>query len=386
MKKTRAKPLHPFMRSAGILGCLTTAFLGAFAIARPEILWSLHVDLVPADGLALLIAACIGGVFLTRGLWRSLQRFPAWRAVALLLAPFVAAGMIGLRTLHTIVADEDAGRVTAIVDSADPVHIAFAGDVGRASRTESRIFARIADLSAAHPIASLFLAGDNIYGNDPYAGAYAKRLGRPLAPIFAANVPVHAVLGSHDITSGYAHEETNEPRLGMNDHRYYEWTTKDSRCTVFALDSERLPTDPAQYRWLAGALKTCKSPNIIIFTHGPLEASDVLHGGDRELARLLMPLFKTTDVDLLISGKNHIYERRHSANGHLAFVTVGSSGKVSHPAWPEDSLRDTFYTESGVFLDISIAATKITGVAMTSDGRQVDHFELESDRVAHSPG
>jgi hypothetical protein len=209
--------------------------------------------------------------------------------------------------------------------SAPPAVLVGAGDIGNCG---SPAVAQTAQLIDRIP-GIVFTTGDNAYPNgaaanfrdcyDPYWGRHRGRT-RP-------------VPGNHDYEQAgaapyYAYFEDNAGPFGLG---YYRYTAGPWR--VFALNSE-VPVGPgsAQMQWLRAELNVNRTPCTLAYWHKPLFTSGP-NGPNRDMREIWRTLYEF-DVDLVLTGHDHLYERfapqdadgrTDSARG-IRQVTVGTGG------------------------------------------------------------
>ncbi|CAN5365917.1 hypothetical protein BH09SUM1_BH09SUM1_26970 [soil metagenome] len=364
-------------------GALAIALIGLLAASMqaPGMLWMAHIDVTQDDCFwlfasipLLFLIAVFGGLFLR--ISRALYRF-TMLAAALSVFGFLCA--VGWR--YTRETSMPISPTIAAAGGEEGAHrLFFFGDVGRDSDAEKNLAHHAAGLSAVeHPIKAVFLLGDNIYGSQPYAEAVEDRVFRPFDPIISLGVPLHAILGSHDYDGGYSEQELTEPKLGMEGRHYYRWSTPDKLVTVFALDTENIENDPAQYRWLRKEFAADDSRWRIIACHEPAFGSKINHGANRVLADLLEPLVKDPrGVSLIVNGENHFYERCKIAGSSAFDVTVGSSGRSDNVDWVSapNPMQVSGNDKDPMVLCIDINAERILGRAMTQKGVVKDEFQI----------
>ena len=105
-----------------------------------------------------------------------------------------------------------------------------------------------------------------------------------------------------------------------------------------------LDSDSEQYTWLQKDLKNAQGnrysiPWIIVGIHKPLYCSD--KGTPEGYRELLEPLMIDMDVDLLVSGHLHVYERIHPVNNYQVTVYPSNSGGSGG----DDDGDDVYYSK-----------------------------------------
>jgi len=175
----------------------------------------------------------------------------------------------------------------------------------------------------------VFTTGDNAYPNGTAAdfrNCYAPHWGRHRAR-------TRPVPGNHEYhTPGaadyFAYFEDNAGPPGTGYYMYYAGPWR-----VFALNSE-IPIGPgsSQLQWLRSELSRVATPCTMAYWHKPLFTSGP-NGPNREI-RELWRLLHEFNVDLIVTGHDHLYERfapqdadgRADASRGIRQITVGTGG------------------------------------------------------------
>jgi 3',5'-cyclic AMP phosphodiesterase CpdA len=215
---------------------------------------------------------------------------------------------------------------------------------------------------ARHRFDALLLLGDNVYPDgDP---ALVERVVlEPFQALLDDGVPLLAVLGNHDVGRGEG--DLVAARLGMP-ARWYEAVLGPVH--LLALDSTQVGSR-AQRRWLAAAL--ARSPGrfrIVALHHPPWSAG--WHGSSRDVRRAWSGLFRRHDVDLVLAGHEHDYQRSRPIRG----VTYVISGAATHLR-PTGRRRFTAAAHAAHhFVDLAVHRDRLVL-------RAVGHGGVELDRV-----
>jgi len=198
------------------------------------------------------------------------------------------------------------------VRPARPTVIAAFGDWGIRGGRAAEV---VALMGRFRPLDAVVTTGDNAYGTGQRGeAAFARSL---VEPLLRRRVPFYASLGNHDVvTRDGAHVMR---ALGIPGHWY---TRTIGPVQLVVLDSNR-PADKAQAAFLKGVLAapTAATFRVVVFHHPASSCS--LHGANREVDRLWVPLLRGK-ADLVLAGHNHTYER--FMVGTLPYVTTGGGG------------------------------------------------------------
>lgn len=188
------------------------------------------------------------------------------------------------------------------------------GDFGVGGDRERGTGAAVERFLAARPADALVTLGDNDYTERPRA--FRRNWTEAFGWAAADGLLVAGTLGNHDVRVDGGRYEFG--LLGMPG-RYYQRRVGD--VALFLLDSNNL--GPAQLRWLDGALARTDAPwKVVAFHHPPFSCGGYL--GDQRVRRALVPLFERHDVDLVLSGHDHNYQRFRRAG--VTYVVHGGGG------------------------------------------------------------
>jgi 3',5'-cyclic AMP phosphodiesterase CpdA len=188
------------------------------------------------------------------------------------------------------------------------------GDFGVGGDRERGTGAAVERFLAARPADALVTLGDNDYTERPRA--FRRNWTEAFGWAAADGLLVAGTLGNHDVRVDGGRYEFG--LLGMPG-RYYQRRVGD--VALFLLDSNNL--GPAQLRWLGGALaRTDAVWKVVAFHHPPFSCGGYL--GDQRVRRALVPLFERHDVDLVLSGHDHNYQRFRRAG--VTYVVHGGGG------------------------------------------------------------
>lgn len=244
------------------------------------------------------------------------------------------------------------------------VRFAVLGDVGTGEADEIAMAGRVASLGAADPFDVLLLLGDNVYPDGNPARLGATVFG-PFGSVLDAGAELLPVLGNHD--AGYAIEQV--AALGMPGR----WYAREIGEVLFlGLDSTDAE-NPAQLRWLENTLATSRARWIIAAMHHP-PFSAGLHGSDEDTRESFVPLFERYEVDLVLAGHDHDYQRSVPIGG-ITYVVSGGGAKVR----PTGSAAFTAASAAVLhFVEVAVWADRMELTAISLDGT-FDHAVLNGD-------
>ena len=174
-----------------------------------------------------------------------------------------------------------------------------AGDIGFCGTLGAEATARLLDRFPG----TVFTAGDNAYmtgSREEFQNCYGPGWGRHLARTRPA-------VGNHDfMNGGAAYYQYFGPSAGAPGSGYYSYPV--GPWNVIVLNSE-IPSasGSAQMAWLRNELMTKRPACTAVIWHRPLFSSG-RHGDNPDMRDVWRTLYEF-DVDLVIGGHDHTYER-----------------------------------------------------------------------------
>jgi len=205
------------------------------------------------------------------------------------------------------------------------------------------------------PFDLVLMLGDNIYDRHT-ADDYARKFEQPYKPLLDAGVEFRAAIGNHDDSGQVRYRHFN-----MGGERYYSFRRSDlplgrlagGGVRFWVLDSRTL--DPEQLAWLEKGLAQTGSNWRIVYFHHPIYTSGRYQSAARPLRAALEPILVAGEVDVVMSGHEHFYERLHPQRGVFYFVS-GAAGSLRIT-----DIRDTGLTAKGFDTDYSFMLMEISG-------------------------
>jgi hypothetical protein len=225
------------------------------------------------------------------------------------------------------------------------VRFAVIGDNGTGDRPQYQVAEQMQRLHDAFAFDFVVMLGDNLYGGETPLD-FKKKFEDPYGPLLQGGVKFYASLGNHDNPNERFYKPFN-----MNGNRYYSF--KSGNAEFFALDSNYM--DPEQLKWLDSHLGGSSADWKICFFHHPLYSDGKFHGPDLDLRTRLEPIFQKYQVNLVLSGHEHVYERIQPKKGIYYFV-VGNSGELR-----PGNLRPSADIVKGLDTDRTFLAMEIAG-------------------------
>jgi 3',5'-cyclic AMP phosphodiesterase CpdA len=192
------------------------------------------------------------------------------------------------------------------------------GDFGVGGEVERRTGAAMNRFAGGRPAHVLVTLGDNDYTERPRA--FRRNWTASFGWARAQGLRVAGTLGNHDVRVNRGRYEFD--LLGMP-ARYYRRRVED--IAFFLLDSTWI--NRAQTRWLARSLAASTASWKIVAFHHPAFSCGV-YRGDRRVRRRWVPLFERHDVDLVLSGHDHNYQRFGPRRGVTYLVHGGGGARL----------------------------------------------------------
>ena len=221
---------------------------------------------------------------------------------------------------------------------------------------------------------ALITTGDNVYpeGDPSYFEAAWRN---PYGWVEGTDLSIVASLGNHDVEEDRG--ESVMQLLGMPGPWYRR---SIEHADLFVVDANR-PTDPVQLRWLQRSLERSQAPWKIVVFHQPAY-SCAYHDGTPEVVNSLVPILEQEDVDLVLNGHDHDYQRFGPSHG-ITYVVTGGGGAplYSLDACPEGAPpRVRGNDDEHHFVSIEGSRTTLRVSAVAVDGSILDDFTLDSSQ------
>ena len=251
------------------------------------------------------------------------------------------------------------------------VRFAVIGDSGRGDAAQREVAEQMLAWRAKFPFDFVLMLGDNIYDSHTPRD-YVLKFEEPYKALLEAGVSFYACIGNHDDP-----RQTHYARFNMEGKRYYTFRKSERRLAgltgagvrFFVLDSRSL--DPGQLAWLRDQLSESGSQWKIAYFHHPIYTSGRYRGGARALRLALEPILVGGDVDVVLSGHEHLYERTIPQHGITYFVS-GAAGSLRRGDMRPSSITARGYDEDYHFMLMEITGGELYFQAITRHGRTID--------------
>jgi hypothetical protein len=241
------------------------------------------------------------------------------------------------------------------------------GDFGTGSAAQMEVAGAMETTAEAEEAGWLITTGDNFYSND-VKGIWSK----PFGWVESAGIRVVAAFGNHDIETARRRDLVGES-LGL-DRPWYRIDIGSA--AVLVLDGNR-PRDEGQLGWLEGQLARLDDRLVIVSFHQPA-LSCSRHGSTTAVGELWMPRFEAHDVDLVLNGHDHNYQRH--LRGGVTYVVSGGGGAGLYEVGDCPAGTDppqVFDDAHHHYLVIWVLPGSVMVEARATDGTVLDRFGVE---------
>jgi hypothetical protein len=267
------------------------------------------------------------------------------------------------------------------------VRIAVTGDRGSADARQRTVAARIR-ASAPH----LFLhTGDLDYVHDPDRSVF-----QPYKEILA-EACFYPTRGNHDIFPWFLYFVAPEiPPDGTGTYYSFDWGSGH----FVALDTGlSLDEDKPQVRWLLEDLAAAKEAGrrwIVLYFHDPIYTVGAYSIFPLPAREALAPIIDRFEVDLVLTGHDHNYQRSHPVRGGIVldawqdptfvrprgtiYVLTGGGGGVLYDEIERSDHRFTRIFEARHhFVEMEMTRDRISLRAIGDDGEVLDSCLIEKE-------
>jgi len=341
----------------------------------------------------------------------------------------------GLKTNKTYsysISDGKGGKFHTKPKAGDPasVRIWALGDFGFVTPNQNAVISSIKNYTADKPIDAWIWLGDNAYNNGKDE-EYQKYVFDVYQADFFPNLALYPSPGNHDYSG--KHDPTIPPYFkifsmpsegqsgGVASHSESYYSVDYGSLHLISIDTELrdaagnqvMDGKGDQYDWLAKDLASNRLPFTIVYFHKP-PYSKGSHDSDTEsdmknMREKVNPLFEKFNVDIVLSGHSHVYERTKPLRGHwglndsfdaavhvvakekspnqyvvdkkgqgVIYIVAGSGSKLGgrEPGFP---LKSAVYTntEIGGSMILDVTKSKLDAKWLAADGQVRDQFTIE---------
>lgn len=244
------------------------------------------------------------------------------------------------------------------------------GDAGSGDATQMQVATQMQNWASTHRVDALLEAGDVVYP-DGAPSRFAATIDAPYSTL-RASMPLWAALGNHDIMWNNGNDLMSY--LSMPGRSYEKIITNgDVTMQVIVLDSNDVSA--AQTAWLDARLSSGTPRWRVVMFHHPVWSCSN-HGNTQSVIASWLPVLTAHDVDLVITGHDHNYQRFQQAN--TTFVVTGGGGMPTYAitacAAGTPSLQAS--AQRHHFLGIEATSTTMTVTAVARTGESLDSVSL----------
>ena len=202
----------------------------------------------------------------------------------------------------------------------------------------------------------------------------------PAAPLLV-NTPLFPSLGNHEQNAKHYFNLFSLP----NNEMWYAFTYGNTRIIALST-STRFDPEGKQYTWLVEEFESEAYTTAqwhLVFFHYPPFSGEI--GGSDLVSKYLVPLFEDYDVDMVLNGHNHNYER--SEKEGLTYIVTGGGGTPLYGFEEEEIMAlnpySVIHAEVNHFCTLDISPDAITFTAWyvggEADGEVLDSLTLVAD-------
>jgi predicted phosphodiesterase len=265
------------------------------------------------------------------------------------------------------------GEFTTAPEADSTVRFVAIGDSGTASQAQYDI---ATEMVAAEPDAVLH-TGDVVYRRGALCH-YGTKYFAPYRDLIA-NVPVYPTIGNHDLMAGDGDAYFDTFVLPQDNvaasEEYYAFDYGPVQ--VISISSEFYDDDDEaaiaeQRAWLEGELSSSELPWTIVLLHrSPYSSTDGKDSSD--VRENLTPIFAEHEVDLVLSGHAHNYERSVPIDG-VTYIVTGGGGAGLRGV--ESSETTAVAVKAHHFVQIDASPEMLTITAIDKESQVIDQVEL----------
>ncbi len=250
------------------------------------------------------------------------------------------------------------------------------GDSGVDTPTQWKVGAEMRHSMNASEVDFVLHVGDVHQGiGDYYDNIYFK----PYREIIK-NVNIFTSLGNHDVITDNGAVYLDNFYLPNNNpdstERYYAFRWANAYFIALDTNIDYSPGSP-QYAFLEDALRnearTSATWTFVYAHHPPYSEYWTNYFGEAKVRDYLVPLFESYDVDMVLNGHTHSYERGELEHVHY-LVSGGGGGQLDD--YFVDHEHIAFSSKTHHFTRIDVDGDELSIRAIDEDGREIDRFAI----------
>ena len=248
--------------------------------------------------------------------------------------------------------------------------LAVVGDFGTGTESEHRVARSIKRWAGAVRVKGIVTTGDNVYSIG-HPSSFDTSWHGPYGWVDRHGIEKVGSLGNHDSV-------TNEgrPVMRLLDMPARRYKRHFKHVDVFVLDSNRVH-NRLQELWLKRHLRDSKARwQVAVFHHPPYNCGEHFDEA-RAVRREWTPLFRRFDVDLVLSGHEHSYQRFQKRRG-VTYVVTGGGGASLYDlgGCPDRYPRRVRSAETFHHLRLIATGSRLLIRAVTPGGGTIDKHPL----------
>ncbi len=250
-----------------------------------------------------------------------------------------------------------------------PLRIAVFGDSGVANTTQYEVASEI----AAWQPELLLHTGDIVYESgtaqefiDKFFVVYSNLL---------SEIPFYGSIGNHDYITDQAapYKYFFETPTNSGTEDYYSFNY-DNTHFVSLNSNLDYSVGSGMYNWVKDDLAATNKKWMVVFFHHPPFSSGE-HGSSTTLQEVLVPLFEQYNVDVVLNGHDHDYERFKKING-VQYIVTGGGGNSLYDKTTDVEESAVFLSENH-FVGLTISEKTLKIQAIDEDGFVFDTVKLK---------
>jgi Icc-related predicted phosphoesterase len=253
-------------------------------------------------------------------------------------------------------------------DSTTPIKIVALGDLGQRTPDQYAVLSQIEQVQYD----LVLIPGDLAYDKGTLSDHEMNFF--QVYEHIMRSIPFFVISGNHDYAADGAvfREVFSLPENG-GPGGVEKWYSLDwGSVHIVALDTEKIG-DAQQVAWLEADLAANRQPTTIVFMHRPPYSSGS-HGSTKSTHVAFTPLFVEHEVDLVLAGHDHNYERTQAIDG-VSYVVTGGGGRGTRPV---GTSWFTEYSERVAhFTHITVGPEELSLHAIDASGIDFDAVVLE---------
>jgi hypothetical protein len=276
--------------------------------------------------------------------------------------------------------------------SSAPFTFAAFGDFGKNSDSQKRL----RDQMARDSFRFLVTTGDNAYDAGRYS-EFDTKVFQIYGDVFS-KAAVFPTLGNHDYATSSGAPYLDLFSLPRNawrasDHeRYYSFDYGNLHVVALDTNAPLNVSDSAasddMLDWLRDDLRRTTQPWVVaVVHHAPYSTGS--HGSDSRVLSTLVPIFEQYNVDLVLSGHDHIYQRSKPlrggqvstvAQGGIVYVVSGAGSAADYGCGSATWLQIAYCGKTyGLYNRVHVSSSQLTVETVDEKGIVHDSFSLGQD-------